>query len=120
MSNTETPLTALDMITITVVTMHEEKLWQRTVTLPCGVTLEKSLRASGFFNDFPTRSILELRIGAFGKHLPLHHLLHDQDRVEIYAPLRVDPKIARRRRAAHREKTRHIKKKMPVNDLTRA
>jgi putative ubiquitin-RnfH superfamily antitoxin RatB of RatAB toxin-antitoxin module len=120
MNNTEALPIALDVITITVVTTYEEKLWQRTVTLPCGATLEESLHASGFFNDFPKRSIPELRIGVFGKHLPLHHLLHDQDRVEIYAPLRVDPKIARRRRAAHREKTRHIKKKMPVNDLTQS
>jgi putative ubiquitin-RnfH superfamily antitoxin RatB of RatAB toxin-antitoxin module len=50
--------------------------------------------------------------------MPLYHSLEDQDRVEIYAPLRVDPKIARRRRAAHREKVKNIKKKMPINDLT--
>jgi putative ubiquitin-RnfH superfamily antitoxin RatB of RatAB toxin-antitoxin module len=120
MNNTDAPLIALDVIMVTVVTMHEDKLWQRAVTLPSGATLEESLHASGFFKNFPTRSAQELRIGVFGKHLPLHHPLHDQDRVEIYAPLRVDPKIARRRRAAHREKSRHIKKKMPVNDLTQA
>ena len=105
-------------IQIKVVMMHEGNLWQRSVTLPAGATIEHSLSASGYFCDFPARSIEQLSIGIFGKHLPLHHLLEDHDRVEIYAPLRVDPKIARRRRAAHREKVRNIKKKMPVNDLT--
>jgi putative ubiquitin-RnfH superfamily antitoxin RatB of RatAB toxin-antitoxin module len=98
--------------------MHEGNLWQCSLTLPAGTTIEHSLSASGYFCDFPTRSIEQLSVGIFGKHLPLHHPLEDHDRVEIYAPLRVDPKIARRRRAAHREKVRNIKKKMPVNDLT--
>lgn len=105
-------------IQITVVTMHEGNLWQRSLTLPAGATIEHSLSASGYFSDFPTRSIEQLSVGIFGQHLPLHHALEDHDRVEIYVPLRVDPKIARRRRAAHREKVRNIKKKMPVNDLT--
>jgi putative ubiquitin-RnfH superfamily antitoxin RatB of RatAB toxin-antitoxin module len=113
----DSPMTP-DTIMIMVVTMNEAKLWQRTVTLPYGATLAESLHISGFFNDFSKKSIQDLRVGVFGRHLPLDHPLQHQDRVEIYAPLRVDPKIARRRRAAHREKTRNIKKKMPVTDLT--
>lgn len=105
-------------IQITVVTMHEGNLWQRSLILPAGATIEHSLSASGYFSDFPTRSTEQLSVGIFGQHLPLQHALEDHDRVEIYVPLRVDPKIARRRRAAHREKVRNIKKKMPVNDLT--
>lgn len=107
-------------IQITVVMMHEGNLWQRSLTLPAGATIEHSLSASGYFCEFPTKSIDQLSVGIFGKHLPLHHPLDDHDRVEIYAPLRVDPKTARRRRAAHREKVRNIKKKMPVNDLTQS
>jgi hypothetical protein len=105
-------------IQIMVVTMHEGSLWQRSLTLPTGATIEHARSASGYSCDFPTRSIELHSVGIFGKHFPIHHLLEDHDRVEIYAPLRVDPKIARRRRAAHREKVRNIKKKMPVNDLT--
>jgi putative ubiquitin-RnfH superfamily antitoxin RatB of RatAB toxin-antitoxin module len=120
MSETETPMMNTVTIQIMVVTMHENKLWQRSLTLPTGATIEHSLRISGYLRDFPSRSIEQLSVGVFGKHLPLHHPLEDHDRVEIYAPLRVDPKIARRRRAAHREKVRNIKKKMPVNDLTQS
>ncbi len=105
-------------IQIVVMTMHEGSPWQRLLTLPAGATIEHALSASGYFCDFPTRSIEQPSVGIFGKHMPMHQLLEDHDRVEIYAPLRVDPKIARRRRAAHREKVRNIKKKMPVNDQT--
>lgn len=118
MNEADTRRKSTETLQILVVAMHEGKLWQRSLTLPAGATIEHSLSASGYFSDFPTSSIEQLSVGIFGKHLPAHHLLEDHDRVEIYAPLRVDPKIARRRRAAHREKTRNIKKKMPVNDLT--
>jgi uncharacterized protein len=118
MSETDTLRMSADTIHVKVVAMHEGNLWQCSLTLPAGATIEHSLNASGFFCRFPIDSIEQLSVGIFGKHLPLCHALEDDDRVEIYAPLRVDPKIARRRRAAHREKVRNIRKKMPINDLT--
>jgi putative ubiquitin-RnfH superfamily antitoxin RatB of RatAB toxin-antitoxin module len=118
MNDADTLRMSTETIQIMVVAMHEGNLWQRSLILPVGATIEHSLNASGYFCDFPSRSVEQLSVGIFGKHFPLHHPLEDHDRVEIYAPLRVDPKIARRRRAAHREKARNIKKKMPVNDLT--
>jgi putative ubiquitin-RnfH superfamily antitoxin RatB of RatAB toxin-antitoxin module len=34
----------------------------------------------------------------WGRKAPLSQLLRDHDRVEVYRPLRVDPKVARRER----------------------
>ena len=110
---------SLAMINITVVMIHEGLIWSRERSMPIGATIEDVLIETGFFLTFPEQSKEKIIVGVFGKRLPLSHCLDNHDRIEIYAPLRVDPKIARRRRAAHREKTRHIKKKMPVNDLTR-
>ena len=107
-------------IFITVAASTDGKLWQRQLSLPLGTTIAQSILASGYLADFPENTFESILVGVFGKHYPNHHPLQDHDRVEIYAPLRVDPKIARRRRAAHREKTRNIKKKMPVNDLTQS
>ena len=42
-------------------------------------------------------------MGVFGKLKPLDAVLADHDRVEIYRPLLVDPKLSRQRRV---EKTR--------------
>jgi putative ubiquitin-RnfH superfamily antitoxin RatB of RatAB toxin-antitoxin module len=39
------------------------------------------------------------RAGIFGKPVATSAMLRDGDRVEIYRPLKIDPKEARRRRA---------------------
>ena len=37
-------------------------------------------------------------VGIWGKKTSPSHVLEDQDRIEIYRPLQVDPKVARRER----------------------
>lgn len=111
---------ANNTILISVVASTNGQLWQRQLSLPLGTTIAQAILAAGYLTDFSKNTLESISVGIFGKHYPNHHPLQDHDRVEIYAPLRVDPKIARRRRAAHREKTRNIKKKMPVNDLTQS
>jgi putative ubiquitin-RnfH superfamily antitoxin RatB of RatAB toxin-antitoxin module len=37
-------------------------------------------------------------VGLWGRKAKLDDLLRDQDRIEVYRPLRVDPKVARRER----------------------
>lgn len=37
-------------------------------------------------------------LGIWGKKTTLNHVLKDQDRLELYRPLKVDPKVARRER----------------------
>jgi putative ubiquitin-RnfH superfamily antitoxin RatB of RatAB toxin-antitoxin module len=38
------------------------------------------------------------RIGVWGKPIPAHRVLVEGDRLEVYRPLTVDPKVARRAR----------------------
>jgi hypothetical protein len=65
-----------------------------SVKLPAGATLRDALAASGIELDFEKQAF-----GIFGKRAALDHPLADGDRVEIYRPLAMDPKEARRRRA---------------------
>ena len=58
------------------------------------------------------------RVGLFGRRCVGSQILQADDQLEVYRPLVVEPKAARRRRALHREKIRNIKKKMPIDDLT--
>lgn len=109
-----------DGVRLSIVYFPEGGIWRRQLSLPSGSSIQDALEISGFFTDFPSKSFENISVGIFGQHLTLQHRLADNDRIEIYSPLRVDPKIARRRRAAHREKVRNIKKKMPVNDLTQS
>jgi putative ubiquitin-RnfH superfamily antitoxin RatB of RatAB toxin-antitoxin module len=68
------------------------------IELPAGATLIDALRASGVLERHPT-SISRVRRSASGAgSAPLDAPLKEGDRVEIYRPLQVDPKEARRRR----------------------
>jgi putative ubiquitin-RnfH superfamily antitoxin RatB of RatAB toxin-antitoxin module len=45
-------------------------------------------------------------VAIFGRLRKPDHELHDGDRIDLPGPLRVDPKVARMRRAASRERRR--------------
>lgn len=105
-------------IDISVVAARNGRIWQRSLRLPVGSTAQQALHACGYFLDFPQTVISDIVMGVYGSRVLNTYQMSQHDRLEIYSPLKVDPKIARRRRAAHREKVKNIKKKMPVNDLT--
>ncbi|MBB5543675.1 RnfH family protein [Paraburkholderia fungorum] len=73
------------------------------VDLPEGATLRQALDASGILQRYPQIDLGTQKVGVFGKLKPLDTVLADHDRVEIYRPLLVDPKLSRQRRV---EKTR--------------
>lgn len=61
-----------------------------TLTLPAGATVRDALAAA---------NMKGAAVGIFGRRVELETELADGDRVEIYRPLAMDPKEARRRRA---------------------
>lgn len=68
-----------------------------------GATVETVLRACGDFMATQGGAPLDaLRIGLWGRVRPLSTLLRERDRIEVYRPLTVDPKEARRLRYAKR------------------
>ncbi len=66
------------------------------VVLPEGATVEEALKAAGFAHAS--------RAGIFGEQVPPGTRLTDGDRVEVYRPLRIDPREARRRRASKKKR----------------
>jgi len=68
--------------------------------LAAGSTVLEALHASGFLQLFPTLDQASTLVGIWGHRVDLSQSLLDQDRVEIYRPLNVDPKEARRKRFA--------------------
>jgi putative ubiquitin-RnfH superfamily antitoxin RatB of RatAB toxin-antitoxin module len=73
------------------------------LSLAEGVTVREAIEASGLLARFPEIDLGAQKVGVFGRIRPLDAVLVDRDRVEIYRPLKVDPKVARQRRV---EKTR--------------
>jgi len=75
--------------------VHEVTL---TLDAPCSVLT--ALQQSGLLRRFPELDDPTILLGVWGRKASLKQALHDQDRVEIYRLLRVDPKVARRERFA--------------------
>jgi uncharacterized protein len=87
-------------IGIEVVYGLPERQVLRRVSLPEGSSVGDAIEASGLARDFP--EIDPKLAGIFGKRVRTDAKLHDGERVELYRPLRADPKEVRRRRAAEK------------------
>jgi uncharacterized protein len=70
-----------------------------SLKLAPGATALDALRASGVLERHPGIDLARQRIGIHGRVVDMTALLADGDRVEVYRPLAMDPKEARRRRA---------------------
>ena len=65
-----------------------------------GCTVVQALLSSGLLSDLTTEEIHAAELGVWGRKAPAKQVLRANDRVEIYRPLTVDPKVARRERFA--------------------
>jgi len=65
-----------------------------------GATVAQALAAVARLEPFRSLPLETLTLGIYGRIVGLDQLLNPDDRVEILRPLLVDPKEARRRRAA--------------------
>ena len=63
-----------------------------------GSTLADAVYASGMPALYPALNLLTVTVGIWGRKATPGQRLSDGDRVEIYRPLTVDPKVARRER----------------------
>lgn len=67
------------------------------LTMPAGCTVAQALQASGLLQRHGLQAA-ELQVGIWSRVVALDSPLRERDRVEIYRPLKVDPKEARRQR----------------------
>ena len=75
------------------------------LSLAAGAAVIDALRGSGLLERHPAIQLSDQKIGVWGKAATLDTPLRDGDRVELYRPLQVDPKEARRLRyRSHRER----------------
>ena len=74
------------------------------VTLPAGATVADAIQASGVLDRRPQKVAAMPDVGIRGRLCAMTQRLEDGDRVELYRPLTVDPKEARRVRAEVRRR----------------
>ncbi|MDZ7643781.1 MAG: RnfH family protein [Woeseiaceae bacterium] len=69
--------------------------------VPPGTTVGEAIRRAGLAERFPDDDLERCETGIWGQPVPRSRTLRAGERVELYRPLRMDPREARRRRAAH-------------------
>lgn len=102
LSNVQSRCTGREMsIRVTLVySPLPRKVQEIALELPRGATLTQALQASGIQTLFPDLDLQHVVAGVWGRKAGPEQVLRDQDRVELYRPLKVNPKVARRERFA--------------------
>lgn len=68
------------------------------VVLEEGCTIEQAIDRSGILILFPDIDLMHQKVGIFSKQKKLTDRVKEGDRIEIYRPLTLDPKEARKKR----------------------
>ena len=71
---------------------------ERSLVLPDGATVDDALQVCGWGDVVEQTDDGVPLLGVWGRKVTAQQQLRDQDRVEIYRRLTVDPKVARRAR----------------------
>ena len=92
----------MSKITVEVAYATPEKQKILSFEVEEGTTVAQAAELSGIVNEFPEINLSEAKMGIFGKGVrkPEEEVMREFDRVEIYRPLIIDPKVARANRAA--------------------
>jgi uncharacterized protein len=87
------------VMVVTVVYSPQSRVVQEVaVQLPEGATVADALRASGLVLQFAELARSAVALGIWGRKARPQQCVQAGDRVEVYRPLLVDPKVARRAR----------------------
>lgn len=89
---------------VTVVYALPDRSRLLRVELQSGATIEEAIAASGLLDVEPALRGVTLDAGVWNHRRPLGAPVRDGDRIEVYRPLTVEPKEARRIRAEVRRR----------------
>jgi len=88
-----------DHVQVEVVFATAETQHLESVALPAGATVADAIAMSSLAERFPDADFIALQAGIWGNPVERGHILSGGDRVEIYRPLELDPRDARRQLA---------------------
>ena len=87
------------MLEIEIVYGLADRQVLKSMTVAEGTTIREAALKSGLEVEFPELDLQQAPLGIFGKVVKDETVLRDGDRIEVYRPLLIDPKEARRKRA---------------------
>jgi putative ubiquitin-RnfH superfamily antitoxin RatB of RatAB toxin-antitoxin module len=71
------------------------------LTVDSAITVAEAIQKSGIAEEFPEQDINSCKVGIWGRVVQANQTLREGDRIEIYRPLTIDPRDARRQLAEH-------------------
>ncbi|MEL7312262.1 MAG: RnfH family protein [Pseudomonadota bacterium] len=77
-----------------------ERQWVKTLSVSPGTTLQDAIDQSGLDKECPDLDLAILGVGVWGEVESRSQLVKAGDRIELYRPLALDPREARRELAA--------------------
>ncbi len=86
-------------IEVEIVFAAPDRQLLQMLRVEAGATVDDVIGASGIRASFPEQNLDELTLGIWGKEVAGDRVLVAGDRIEIYRPLNLDPREARRRLA---------------------
>jgi uncharacterized protein len=92
-------MVAENTISVEVAYATPQRQWLLDCEVAQGATLADAIAASGIRDMCPELVVEDGAVGIWSRVRPLDTVLAAGDRVEIYRPLKADPKEVRRRRA---------------------
>ena len=91
-------MTDADTILVEVAYAQPQRQFLRALRVPAGSTVAQVIAASGVERECGIDASA-LSVGVWSKAISRDACVRKGDRVEIYRPLKIDPKEARRKRA---------------------
>lgn len=71
---------------------------EKVMNVPVGTTVRQALMQSRLLEEYRDLVAGDVPVGIWGRTVTESQKVRDKDRIEIYRPLTVDPKVARRER----------------------
>jgi len=87
-----------DVVRVSVIYADASVQLEKWVELSPDSTVADAIRVSGITASIPA-NMAPVAMGIYGRIVDPVHRVRDGDRVELYRPLKIDPKQARRLRA---------------------
>ncbi len=86
-------------INVEIVYASEQDVTSISLVMESGSSIETAIKRSDILDKYSEIDLKNNKIGIFSDIKSLDDILQEGDRIEIYRPLKIDPKQARRQRA---------------------
>jgi putative ubiquitin-RnfH superfamily antitoxin RatB of RatAB toxin-antitoxin module len=88
-----------ERVSVEIVVATPDRQVLMELTVEAGATVADVIAASGIASRFPELPVQDMPTGIWGKPVARDCTVREGDRVELYRPLQIDPREARRQRA---------------------